>query len=60
MSAESKIVVEKNTDGYVAYLTEINGVIVAEGDTYEDAIANLESAIQFHVDTFGQDSLNRS
>jgi len=58
MSKEFKIVIEKHPDGYVASLTEIEGIIVAEGDTYEDVIADLESAIQFHLETFGRDSLN--
>ena len=52
-----KIVVEKHPDGYVAYPLGINGVIVGEGETYEEALADVRSAIQFHVDTFGEDVL---
>lgn len=49
-----KIIVEKHTDGYVAYPLGIQGVVVGEGDTYEAALANVESAIRFHIETFGE------
>lgn len=48
-----KIVVEKHSDGYVAYPLGIEGVVVGEGDTYEAALADVKSAIQFHIETFG-------
>lgn len=47
-----KIIIEKHLDGYVAYPIGIKGIIVGEGDTYEEAIADVKSAIQFHIDTF--------
>lgn len=50
-----KVLVEKHTDGYVAYPLGLKGVVVAEGDTYEEVHANIKSAIQFHIDTFGKD-----
>lgn len=50
-----KIVVEQHPDGYVAYPVGMKGVIVGEGDTYEDALADVESAIQFHdLDEWGE------
>lgn len=49
-----KIIVEKHPDGYVAYPLGIQGVIVGEGDTYEEAVADVESAVEFHVETFGR------
>lgn len=48
-----KIVVEKHADGYVAYPLGITGVVVGEGDTYEEAFIDVKSAIAFHVETFG-------
>jgi len=27
--------------------------VVGEGDTYEEALADVKSAIQFHIETFG-------
>ena len=50
-----KIIVEKHPDGYVAYPLGLKGVVVGEGDTYEEALADVKSAIQFHVETFGQE-----
>lgn len=48
-----KIVVERHSDGYVAYPLGITGVVVGEGDTYEEALADVKSAIAFHMKTFG-------
>ena len=50
-----KIVVERHSDGYVAYPLGISGVVVGEGDTYEEALADVKSAIAFHIETFGPD-----
>ena len=51
-----KVIVEKHSDGYVAYPLGLNGVVVGEGDTYEQALADVRSAIRFHVETFGEES----
>ena len=48
-----KVVVEKHPDGYVAYPLGLKGVVVGEGDTYEEALADVKSAILFHIKTFG-------
>jgi predicted RNase H-like HicB family nuclease len=53
-----KIIVEKHADGYVAYPLGIKGAIVGEGDTYEEALADVKSAIRFHIETFGPDVLD--
>ena len=53
-----KIVVEKHPDGYVAYPLGLKGVIVGQGDTYEQALADVKSAILFHIKTFGKTVLN--
>jgi hypothetical protein len=34
-----KIVVEKHEDGYIAYPLGVKGVVIGEGDTFEDALA---------------------
>jgi predicted RNase H-like HicB family nuclease len=52
-----KIVVEKHPDGYVAYPLGLKGVVVGEGDSYEQALADCQSAIHFHVETFGPEVL---
>ena len=53
MNREFKIIVEKHPDGYIAYPLGIKGVVVGEGDTYEEALADVRSAIKFHIETFG-------
>jgi len=52
-----KIIVERHADGYVAYPIGLKGVVVGEGDSYESALADVKSAIQFHIETFGPDVL---
>lgn len=52
-----KIIVEKHPDGYVAYPLGVKGVVVGQGDTYDEALADVKSAIHFHVETFGSDVL---
>ena len=52
-----KIVIEKHSDGYVAYPLGLKGVIVGQGDSYEEAVADVKSAIRFHIETFGLDDL---
>ena len=48
-----KIIVEKHTDGYVAYPVGLKGTVVGEGDTFDEAVADITSAIKFHIETFG-------
>ena len=55
-----KIIVEKHPDGYVAYPLGLKGIVIAEGDTYEEALAEVKSAIQFHIETFGNDALENN
>ena len=57
MEQQIKIIVEKHPDGYVAYPLGMKGIVVGEGSTYEEALADVKSAIQFHVETFGKDVL---
>ena len=52
-----KIIVEKHPDGYIAYPIGLKGVIIGEGNTYEEVIADVKSAIQFHIETFGKEDL---
>jgi predicted RNase H-like HicB family nuclease len=55
MTKQVKVVVERHTDGYVAYPIGLKGVVVGQGDTYEQALADVNSAIQFHIQTFGKE-----
>ena len=53
-----KIIVEKHKEGYVAYPLGLKGVVVGEGDTYEDAVADATFASEFHIETFGAEVLD--
>ena len=55
MTKQFKIIVEKYPDAYVAYPLGLKGVVVGEGDTYEEALADVRSAIAFHIETFGEE-----
>ena len=52
-----KIIIEKHSDGYVAYPLGLKGIVVGQGDTYEEALADVKSAIRFHLETFGAEAL---
>ncbi len=51
-----KIIIEKHADGYVSYPIGLKGVVVGQGDTYEEALADIKSAINFHIETFGDEA----
>ena len=57
MMRQVKIIVEKHADGYVAYPLGLKGVVVGEGSSYEEALADVKSAIRFHIETFGAEVL---
>jgi predicted RNase H-like HicB family nuclease len=57
VTKEVKIIVEQHPDGFVAYPVGLRGVILGEGDTRDEAIADITSAIQFHIETFGATQL---
>ena len=48
---------EKHDDGFVAYPVGLKGVIVGQGDTHQEALEDVKSAVCFYVETFGKDSL---
>jgi predicted RNase H-like HicB family nuclease len=52
-----QIIVEKHADGYVSYPLGLKGIVVGQGDSYESALADVKSAIRFHLETFGSAAL---
>ena len=48
-----KIIVEKYEDGYVAYPIGMKGAVIAQGDTYDEVLQSIKSAIGFHIESFG-------
>ena len=58
MTKTFKVIVEKHEDGYVAYPLGMKGVVVGQGNSYEEALVDVRSAISFHIDCFGEDAFN--
>jgi predicted RNase H-like HicB family nuclease len=54
---EVSIIVEQHDDGFIAYPVGLKGIVVAEGDSLEEAVQDLKSAIEFHIETFGREAL---
>lgn len=49
-----KIIIEQHPEGYVAYPLGLKGVVVGQGETYQEAIADVKSAVRFHIESFGE------
>lgn len=43
------VVLEKDRDGYFAFCPELPGCYT-QGDTYEEALENIEDAIRLHIE----------
>jgi len=52
-----KLIIEKHAEGYVGYPAGIQGVVVGQGNTFEEALRDVQSAIRFHIETFGREAL---
>ncbi|HSF75627.1 MAG TPA: hypothetical protein VLA84_17665 [Microcoleus sp.] len=55
-----RIIIEKNSDGYVAYPLGIKGGVVGEGDTHEEALADVKSAIRCYIEVFGKETMENA
>jgi predicted RNase H-like HicB family nuclease len=53
-----KIIIEKHDDGYIAYPIGLKGVVIGQGDTYDEALVDVKSAIQFHIETFSSEAFD--
>lgn len=58
MMRQFKIIVEKHEDGHVAYPLGFKGVVVGEGDTHEEALADVQSAVRSHIEVFGDEAFS--
>ncbi len=52
-----RFVIEQHPEGFVAYPLGVEGVVIGEGDTADEALADCRSALAFHVETFGAEVL---
>jgi predicted RNase H-like HicB family nuclease len=51
-----KFVIEQHADGFLAYPLGMQGVVVGEGNTSQEALADAKSATKFHIETFGAEA----
>jgi len=58
MNRRFKIVMERTDEGHVAYPIGLKGVVVGDGNTFEEALGNVKSAIAFHIETFGSEMID--
>ena len=52
-----KFVVERHPTCYIAYPLGIQGIVVGQSNTYQDALEDAKSALRFHIETFGEEVL---
>ncbi len=48
------VVVEKDDAGYFAYCPELKGCH-SQGDTYDEAVANVTEAVELYLETMSED-----
>jgi len=51
-----KFIVEQHSDGFVAYPLGLRGVVVGQGKTRDESLADARSAAKFHLETFGDEA----
>ena len=52
-----KYVVEQHIEGYIAYPLGVQGIVLGQGESYEEALTDAKSALKFHIETFGEEVL---
>jgi predicted RNase H-like HicB family nuclease len=50
MSYKVSVVIEKDDSGYYAYCPELKGC-QTQGDTFEEALANIKEAVELYIET---------
>jgi predicted RNase H-like HicB family nuclease len=59
MSHKVSIVIEKDDFGYYAYCPELEGC-QTQGDTFEEAMANIKEAIELYLGTMSEEEIKAS
>lgn len=59
MARPFKVIIKKYAEGYVAQAVGFQGAVVGEGETYEEALADVTSAIRAALETFGEGALDQ-
>jgi predicted RNase H-like HicB family nuclease len=53
-----KFIVERHSDGFLAYPLGLKGVVMGQGDSYDEALLDAKSAAQAHIEAFGADAFD--
>jgi predicted RNase H-like HicB family nuclease len=53
-----KFIVERHSDGFLAYPLGLKGVVMGQGDSYEAALADAKSAAQSHIENIGTEAFD--
>jgi predicted RNase H-like HicB family nuclease len=56
MKNNLNIIIERDKYGYYAYSPELKGC-QSQGDTFEEAMANIKEAIELYIETLSSDEL---
>lgn len=59
MGRSFHVIVKKYQHGYVAQAVGFRGAVVGEGDTREQAVADVTSAIRTAIESFGEEALDQ-
>jgi predicted RNase H-like HicB family nuclease len=55
-----KVIIERTEDGYIAYPLGMKGIVIGQGDSYHEALADVTSAIHSHLEEFGRECLEEA
>jgi predicted RNase H-like HicB family nuclease len=50
-------VVEEHPDGFVSYPLGVEGAVIGDGETAEDALTSAKAALAAHIEAFGPEVL---
>ena len=56
MSYRATVIIEKDEDGYYAYVPELDGC-QTQGDSLDEVMANIEEAMQLYLETMTQSEI---
>ncbi len=54
MSYKVNIIIEKDKNGYYAYVPELEGC-QSQGDTFDETLENIKEAIELYIETLSDD-----
>ena len=59
MPLKATVIIEKDNDGYYAYVPELEGC-QSQGDTLDEVMQNIQEAFELYVETMDADEINEA